>query len=74
MRFGAGVELPQDEWDTVAGLMLGLLGSIPAEGQEVRFGRVHFRAEKVHKRRILRVLVTREPAPPEDTAAESSAG
>jgi CBS domain containing-hemolysin-like protein len=67
------VELPQDEWDTVAGLMLGLLGSIPAEGQEVRFGRVRFRAEKVHKRRILRVLVTREPAPPEDAAADSSA-
>ena len=31
------VELPDEEWDTVGGLMLGLLGSIPEEGEEVSF-------------------------------------
>ena len=27
------VELPDEEWDTVGGLMLGLMGSIPEEGR-----------------------------------------
>src|SRR5262249_31849647 len=41
-----GVELPSEEWDTVGGLMLGLLGAIPKEGQEVRYQNLVFRAEK----------------------------
>jgi CBS domain containing-hemolysin-like protein len=58
--------LPDGEWDTVAGLMLGTLGAIPSEGQEVRVGSLRLTAEKVHGRRIRRVLVTRVP---EETAA-----
>lgn len=57
-----GVSLPSEDWDTVGGLMLGLLGAIPREGQEVRCGRVLFRAEKVQRRRVLAVLVTLRPA------------
>lgn len=59
------VELPQDEWDTVGGLMLGLLGEIPSEGREVRFDRMRLKAERVVGRRIKSVLITREP--PEET-------
>ncbi len=54
-----GVELPDDEWDTVAGLMLNLIGDIPAEGQEVSFQGLKFRAEKVQGRRIAKVHITR---------------
>ena len=61
-----GVELPDDEWDTVAGLMLGLIGDIPTEGQEVAFANLSFRAEKVQGRRISKVLIMRLPA--EETA------
>jgi putative hemolysin len=53
-----GVELPSAEWDTVGGLMLGLLGAIPREGQEVRYEDLVFRAEKVQRRRVVSVLVT----------------
>jgi putative hemolysin len=53
------VELPDEEWDTVGGLMLGLLGSIPAEGEEVGFQNLVFRAEQVQGRRIAKVLITR---------------
>jgi CBS domain containing-hemolysin-like protein len=56
-----GVELPSEEWDTVGGLMLGLLGAIPREGQEVRCGDIIFRAERVQRRRVLSVLVTLPP-------------
>jgi len=53
------VELPDEEWDTVAGLMLGLLGSIPDEGEEVTFQRLTFTAERVDGRRISKIRITR---------------
>lgn len=54
-----GVELPHDGWDTVAGLVLGLLGQIPQQGQEVRYGDLVFTAEQVRGRRIAKVLISR---------------
>jgi len=53
-------ELPDQEWDTVGGLMLGLLGSIPAQGEEVIYQDLVFKAEKVNGRRIAKVLITRK--------------
>jgi CBS domain containing-hemolysin-like protein len=53
------VRLPQDEWDTVAGLVLGLFGNIPAEGEQIQFDGLEFKAEKVKGRRIAKVLITR---------------
>lgn len=53
------VELPAEEWDTVGGLMLGLLGSIPDEGEEVTFQDLTFHAERVNGRRIAKILITR---------------
>jgi len=61
------VELPDEEWDTVGGLMLGLLGSIPAEGEEVGFQNLVFRAEHVQGRRIAKVLITRKEPHEADT-------
>ncbi|MEX0990666.1 MAG: hemolysin family protein [Actinomycetota bacterium] len=55
------VELPDDEWDTVAGLMLNLIGDIPSEGQEVNFQGLKFRAEQVQGRRIAKVHITQLP-------------
>jgi CBS domain containing-hemolysin-like protein len=52
-----GVELPDEEWDTVGGLMAGLLGKIPSRGDEVTLRGITFRAEKVQGRRIAKVLV-----------------
>ncbi len=63
------VELPDEEWDTVGGLMLGLMGSIPDEGEEVGFQNLTFTAEKVDGRRIVKILITRR----EDEEAEERA-
>jgi CBS domain containing-hemolysin-like protein len=61
------VELPDEEWDTVGGLMLGLMGEIPDEGAEVDFQGLRFTAEKVNGRRIAKILIARredlEPDP-----------
>jgi CBS domain containing-hemolysin-like protein len=65
------VELPDEEWDTIGGLMLGLLGSIPEDGQEVGFQNLVFTAEQVQGRRIAKILITRkEHDEPEDGAGE----
>lgn len=65
------VELPDEEWDTVGGLMLGLMGKVPDEGAEVSFQNLTFTAEKVNGRRISKILIRRqehEPAPTETRA------
>jgi len=56
-----GVDLPDEEWDTVGGLMAGLLGKVPKRGEEVKLHGIMFRAEKVQGRRIAKVLVTKSP-------------
>jgi CBS domain containing-hemolysin-like protein len=58
--------LPNDEWDTVAGLMYGLLGSVPTQGQKVSYDDLDFTAEQVQGRRIAKVLVSRKEPSPED--------
>jgi len=60
------VELPHEEWDTVGGLMMGLIGDIPTQGQEVEFQGLNFKAEKVQGRRIAKILITRMPPPPDE--------
>jgi CBS domain containing-hemolysin-like protein len=66
------VDLPQEEWDTVAGFMLGLLGAIPSEGEEVRYDNLSFKAERVQGRRVEKVLISR--VEPEPVDAEAGAG
>ena len=55
-----GTDLPRDRWNTVGGLMFGLLGTIPTEGQAVTLQGFRFTAEKVQGRRVTKVLVMRE--------------
>jgi CBS domain containing-hemolysin-like protein len=62
------VDLPHDEWDTVAGLMYGLLGSVPTQGETVTYDHLTFVAEKVQGRRIAKVLIKRGPEPDREEA------
>jgi putative hemolysin len=54
-------ELPDEEWDTVGGLVLELFGKIPEPGEEMEFQGLRFKAEEVKGRRVATVLITREP-------------
>jgi putative hemolysin len=65
------VELPDEEWDTVGGLMLGLMGSIPDEGATVDFQSLRFTAEKVNGRRIVKIRIERRE--PQDATPEAEA-
>jgi CBS domain containing-hemolysin-like protein len=62
------VDLPHEEWDTVAGLMYGLLGSVPTQGETVTYDHLTFVAEKVQGRRIAKVLIKRGPEPDREQA------
>jgi CBS domain containing-hemolysin-like protein len=55
------VELPNEEWDTVGGLMMGILGRLPLQGEPVEFEGLRFTAERVQGRRIAKVLIERIP-------------
>ena len=69
------VELPDDEWDTVGGLVLNLLGRVPTEGECVEFAGLEFCSERVEHRRVLSVLVTVLPTldEPDEASVESRA-
>jgi len=53
------VNLPNTEWDTVGGLMMGILGRLPAQGEEVEFENLRFKAERVQGRRIAKIVIER---------------
>jgi CBS domain containing-hemolysin-like protein len=67
------VDLPDDEWDTVGGLVLNLLGRVPDDGDCVEFAGLEFCSERVENRRVLSVLVTVLPTldDPGDASVES---
>jgi CBS domain containing-hemolysin-like protein len=50
---------PDGDWDSVGGLLIGLLGHVPEEGETVEVDGHRLRAEKVSGRRIDRVLISR---------------
>ena len=55
-----GLELPTGDYDTVAGFLLSLLGRIPKEGEQVRYGSLKLAITQMGGLRIEKILVTRE--------------
>jgi CBS domain containing-hemolysin-like protein len=60
------VAFPPAEYDTVAGLVSEKLGRIPKPGEVAHEAGLSFTVEEADRRRIYRVRVRREPAPPRD--------
>ncbi len=52
-----GAELPDQDWDTVAGLVLGLAGRVPREGERFDVDGISLVVTKVQGRRVSEVLV-----------------
>ena len=65
-----GTELPEGDWDTVGGLVFGLLGHVPTEGESVDWDGHHLTAERVQGRRIGRVRISL-PVPLADSGKEA---
>jgi CBS domain containing-hemolysin-like protein len=67
------VQLPDDEWDTVAGLVLNQLGRLADPGDCVRVEGLEFCVERVEQRRVKSVLVTVLPSIDDEAQAAESA-
>ena len=52
-------ELPDEDWDTVGGLVLGLAGRVPLEGERYEVGDVIATVTRVQGRRVAEVLMER---------------
>lgn len=57
-------KLPDDDWDTVGGLLYGMLGHVPRPGEAVEVDGLRLVAERVRGRRIGEVTVERTPLDP----------
>jgi putative hemolysin len=57
------IELPDEEWDTVGGLVFNTLGHVPSEGECLTVDGLEFCAERIQGRRIVSVIITRVAAP-----------
>jgi CBS domain containing-hemolysin-like protein len=50
-----GAPIPDEDWDTVGGLILGLAGRVPAEGEKFEFNEYILTVERVQGRRISQI-------------------
>jgi CBS domain containing-hemolysin-like protein len=50
-----GSPMPDEDWDTVGGLILGLAGRVPAEGETFEFNRHTLTVERVQGRRVAQI-------------------
>ena len=50
-------KLPEDEFETVGGFVLGLFGRLPAEGDQIRFDNLLFTVLRLRKNRIARIRI-----------------
>jgi CBS domain containing-hemolysin-like protein len=64
-----GLELPDGDYETLAGYLLDQLGHIPVVGEEVSADGWTFTVVAMDRRRIETVQVVRPPTPPAEDAA-----
>lgn len=65
-RFGA--DFPDDDYDTVGGLVTEAIGHLPETGEELTLGRFAFRVARADARRVQAFHVTILPPPAQDGA------
>jgi CBS domain containing-hemolysin-like protein len=52
-----GIEVPGEDWDTVGGLVLGLAGRVPRQGESFPLSGFTFTAQRIQGRRVAQVRV-----------------
>ncbi|HET9986494.1 MAG TPA: hemolysin family protein [Longimicrobiales bacterium] len=72
-----GLALPEQDFDTIGGLIFGELGRVPAPGDTVPIDGAHFRVEGIEERRVTQVRLLApadREAQPESAEATSGGG
>lgn len=57
------LDLPEEEFDTISGMILSLSGKMPEVGEEVEFEDVSFRIEEVDDKRISKIKIQKNNKP-----------
>lgn len=55
------LQLPEDQFETVGGVIYDLVGSLPSQGAKVTYKGINFIADRVEGQRITRVIVETPP-------------
>ncbi len=71
-----GVELPEGDYDTIAGLMMEQLGSIPKpnEHPHVKIDSLTLTVAEMEDRRIARIMIEKDPRKPAEPPESKSDG
>jgi len=67
-----GLGIPEDDYETIAGFVLHLLGHLPIEGEQVVYGNLRLAVIEVKGNRIAKLMVTKEELPPEQQVNHKS--
>ncbi|MBI3912135.1 MAG: HlyC/CorC family transporter [Armatimonadetes bacterium] len=66
-----GLSLPEEEYDTLGGLVFGLFGRMPAVGEQVSLNGVDFVVERTDGHRLLKIRVVRHHPEHEEAGGEA---
>ena len=58
-----GIELPDGEFDTVAGFVLDVLGHIPSKGEQFEYGSLKVEVMVMRDLKIETIKITKVPRP-----------
>ncbi len=53
------INLPEEDYETISGFILSMLGYVPDDGEAIEFENLHITVEKVIRRRISKVRIKR---------------
>jgi magnesium and cobalt transporter len=67
-----GRELPKDEYESVGGFILHLLGRIPKEKETLVYDDLEITVQKADPRKVHKVIFSRKPSPPSPEAGEAT--
>ena len=67
-------QLPEDDYETVGGLVFGLFGRVPRSGEAVAHNNFKFRIEKMKGARILNLHLTVLNSPSNNTKQDEPTG
>ena len=67
-----GLGIPENDYETMAGFVLHLLGHLPEEGEQVVKGNLRLVVTEVQGNRIARLMVTKEEPQPEQQESQGA--
>jgi len=67
------VKLPEDEFETLGGFVLGLFGRLPAEGDQIRYQDMMFTVLRLRRNRISRIRVLKYAPDNHERGADENA-